>query len=297
MGPAPHPTNAKTAKESKGTAEGFREEEEKVAGAMIDRVYLIFHRPDVPSCTNCQCNCGLSRPHVTERGTENPLLQCQTECEAVQAARKPNFVLDDHSSRRRLAATLKQPTRRFRPLASLRKPALHDPGRDGPSRAGRIRGGGQTPCLFGLAPCGVYRAIGVTTNAVGSYPAVSPLPSITYAVESAVYFLLHWPSTRLATRIPDVIRHTALRSSDFPPPPDPPFRRTPRGRQRSSGRLHVFSVAGATVLSQAGVGVRPFSHRGPGRFSVRGRMEPVGGVVRRCEDALWSGSNRVVGCE
>jgi hypothetical protein len=124
MGPAPHPTNAKTAKESKGTAEGFREEEEKVAGAMIDRVYLIFHRPDVPSCTNCQCNCGLSRPHVTERGTENPLLQCQTECEAVQAARKPNFVLDDHSSRRRLAATLKQPTRRFRPLASLRKPAL-----------------------------------------------------------------------------------------------------------------------------------------------------------------------------
>jgi hypothetical protein len=33
----------------------------------------------------------------------------------------------------------------------------------------------------------------------------------------AVCFLLHWPSTRLEARIPDVIRHTALRSSDFPP--------------------------------------------------------------------------------
>jgi len=30
--------------------------------------------------------------------------------------------------------------------------------------------------LFGLAPTGVYRAIRVTTNAVGSYPTFSPLP-------------------------------------------------------------------------------------------------------------------------
>ena len=30
--------------------------------------------------------------------------------------------------------------------------------------------------LFGLAPAGVYHAIRVTTNAVGSYPTFSPLP-------------------------------------------------------------------------------------------------------------------------
>jgi len=34
----------------------------------------------------------------------------------------------------------------------------------------------------------------------------------------AVCFLWHWPSTGLEARVPDVIRHTALRSSDFPLP-------------------------------------------------------------------------------
>src|ERR1039458_6204428 len=37
-------------------------------------------------------------------------------------------------------------------------------------------------------------------------------------VAEAVSFLWHWPSTDLEARVPDVIRHTALRSSDFPPP-------------------------------------------------------------------------------
>ena len=49
----------------------------------------------------------------------------------------------------------------------------------------------------------------------------------------AVYSLLHWPSGWLEPSVPDVIRHTALRSSDFPPPLD--TRR--RERQRSSSRL------------------------------------------------------------
>ena len=158
-------------------------------------------------------------------------------CYFVQAARKPNSVLDDHSSRRCLATTLKQPTRRFRPC-------IHLPGRDGPSRARRISGCGETPCLFGLAPCGVYRAVGVTTNAVGSYPAVSPLPPRACAWSLAVYFLLHWPSGGLATTVPDVIRHTALRSSDFPPP----FDRLRDEGQRSSGRLHSLSVAAPPLV-------------------------------------------------
>ena len=31
---------------------------------------------------------------------------------------------------------------------------------------------------------------------------------------------MHLPSSRLEAAVPDVIRHTALRSSDFPPPPN-----------------------------------------------------------------------------
>ena len=34
-----------------------------------------------------------------------------------------------------------------------------------------------SPLLFGLAPRGVFRASGVTTGAVGSYPTFSPLPN------------------------------------------------------------------------------------------------------------------------
>jgi len=47
--------------------------------------------------------------------------------------------------------------------------------------------------LFGLAPDGVYRAVRVTTSAVGSYPTVSPLPDL-LAEPSAVCSLLHFPS-------------------------------------------------------------------------------------------------------
>jgi hypothetical protein len=52
------------------------------------------------------------------------------------------------------------------------------PGRDGPSRARCLKSCSETPCLFGLAPCGVYHAVRITASAVGSYPAVSPLPQI-----------------------------------------------------------------------------------------------------------------------
>jgi hypothetical protein len=85
--------------------------------------------------------------------------------------------------------------------------------------------------LFGLAPCGVLPATGVTAGAVRSYRTFSPLP--TFALRAtvgkprgpalrstrsvrrrAVYFLCHW-SVRLPC--PGVTRRTALRSSDFPP--------------------------------------------------------------------------------
>ena len=104
------------------------------------------------------------------------------------------------------------------------------------------------PSLFGLAPCGVYLASGVTDGAVRSYRTISPLPrrwsfrngertrqagptrvlrfqggprphpKKRGGVAEAVSFLWHWPSMGFDAHVPDVIRHTALRSSDFPPP-------------------------------------------------------------------------------
>ncbi len=73
--------------------------------------------------------------------------------------------------------------------------------------------------LFGLAPCGVCPARAITGAAVRSYRTFSPLPPSRR--KEAVYFLWHFPSsdpshTSLGA-LPDVIRHTALRSSDFPP--------------------------------------------------------------------------------
>src|SRR5208282_3318458 len=79
------------------------------------------------------------------------------------------------------------------------------------------------PSLFGLAPCGVCPARRITAAAVRSYRTFSPLPepcgpggmfSVALSVERPAY--------KSAGVLPDVIRHTALRSSDFPPVSRPP---------------------------------------------------------------------------
>ncbi len=166
---------------------------------------------------------------------------------------KPNSVVCGHSSRRRVAADVHQrPTRRFR---RLQRAAWA-------RRAGTQRLPGSwppLPSLFGLAPCGVYPAPGVTDEAVRSYRTISPLPRrwsfrngersrktgptrvLRFqgrppkgGVAGAVSFLWHWPSTGLDTRVPDVIRHTALRSSDFPPPKNRARARPPAATARSS---------------------------------------------------------------
>ena len=62
--------------------------------------------------------------------------------------------------------------------------------------------------LSGLAPDGVYTAFPVTREAVSSYLAFSPLPAIGGRLFSVA---LSWESPP-----PDVIRHPALRSPDFP---------------------------------------------------------------------------------
>ena len=65
---------------------------------------------------------------------------------------------DDHSSRRSVTGSLKQPTR-----VAVRIPDLS--------------GKPDVPPLFGFAPGGVCRAIPVAGNAVRSYRTVSPLPA------------------------------------------------------------------------------------------------------------------------
>jgi hypothetical protein len=72
------------------------------------------------------------------------------------------------------------------------------------------------PFLFGLAPCVVCPARCIAAAAVRSYRTFSPLPAPVKM--RAVYFLWHFPSNGLESALPDVIRHTALWSSDFPLP-------------------------------------------------------------------------------
>jgi hypothetical protein len=106
-----------------------------------------------------------------------------------------------HSSRRRIAPPLKQPTRAT-----------------GPDEA-------HMPPLFGLAPGGVYRAGPVAGPAVGSYPTLSPLPSCAFGFgglarsslkrRRAVCFLWHFPWGRPRRGLPGTV---VPWSPDFPRP-------------------------------------------------------------------------------
>lgn len=111
--------------------------------------------------------------------------------------------LDDHFSGIRVTPNLERPTRRPRPGQSLRR-AL--------ASTARV-------FLFGLAPGDAYRASDVAIPAVGSYPAVSPLPEprrrdgILSSWPSAVCFLWCW--CRIAP--PGSYPAPCPWSPDFPP--------------------------------------------------------------------------------
>ena len=156
--------------------------------------------------------------------------------------RKPNSVLCGHSSRRRVAADAHQrPTRRFRPRA----------GAAWAHRAGAQRPHGSLEWRF--PPYLVLLRVGFTlppalltercalTAPFHPYPGAGTWPvrnrrargCPTSGLAEAVCSLWHWPSTGLNARVPDVIRHTALRSSDFPPPASPA--RAVKVRQRPPG--------------------------------------------------------------
>ena len=78
----------------------------------------------------------------------------------------------------------------------------------------RLDRGGHTPRrLFGLAPTGVYRATCVTTCAVSSYLAVSPLPDPACGLAIGGLFSV---VLSVVLRRPDVIWRPVLWSPDFP---------------------------------------------------------------------------------
>src|ERR1700685_1737876 len=58
--------------------------------------------------------------------------------------------------------------------------------------------------LFGLAPGGVCRAVGVATRAVRSYRTISPLPA-PLARRLGGIFLLHFPWTRVPQALPGTV--------------------------------------------------------------------------------------------
>ena len=65
-----------------------------------------------------------------------------------------------------------------------------------------------------LAPGGVYRAPVLAFRAVGSYPAISPLPRA--CARGGIISVALSVALGLRLELPAVSRHPALRSSDFP---------------------------------------------------------------------------------
>ena len=138
-------------------------------------------------------------------------------------------------------------------LARERTKPSSPPERIGPIRSCPLESAGAIPAYLVLLRVGFTMRQPLLTVRCALAAPFHPYPrrfarlGLRHAVRSwAVYFLLHWPSSRLEAAVPDVIRHTALRSPDFPPPPDErPGERPGRGRQRSSSRLPFECIAGA----------------------------------------------------
>jgi hypothetical protein len=152
----------------------------------------------------------------------------------AQAARKPNFVLDDHSSRSAITGRLQQPTRKFRhstlPLGAS--------GRCAPAARKRAAG---LPAYLVLLRVGFTMRCGLRLTRCALTAPFHPyrLPWLS-PNQSAVYSLLHWPSRcllkhpsrTLSGTLPCGVR-TFLPRQTLPQP-----KLGKRSRQRSSSRLH-----------------------------------------------------------
>ncbi len=100
-------------------------------------------------------------------------------------AYKPGSVVNDHSSRRTVTDTLKQPT--------------------------RIRRGPRHGCLFGLASSGVYRTGLLPDSWCALTAPFHPYHARLYCYKcrSAVYSLLHFPSAHTAQALPGTLPYEA----------------------------------------------------------------------------------------
>ena len=95
--------------------------------------------------------------------------------------------------------------------------ALDGPrGRAGPARARSIGPTARLPPYLVLLRVGFTMPPPLPPERCALTAPFHPYPQPLRA--GAVCFLWHWPSRGLYAAIPDVIRHTALRSSDFPLP-------------------------------------------------------------------------------
>ena len=108
-----------------------------------------------------------------------------------------------------------------------KRPNLYSPpGRIGPIRSCPLESAGAIPAYLVLLRVGFTMRRSLLPARCALTAPFHPYLRF-LAVALAVCFLLHWPSSRLEAAVPDVIRHTALRSPDFPPPRDAPA--SPRG--------------------------------------------------------------------
>jgi len=185
----------------------------------------------------------------------------------VQAARKPNSVLDDHSSRRDIAGALKQPTRRFRLMACAIRNALHlvAPGRYAFAAE-------EMPCeslpiwscsVWGLPCRDCYQPRGgllphpftLTAGRVHGFCSLRNKPNslrrFAFCCTGRTYVLKRKPRT-LSGTLPWGVR-TFL-----------PLSTASRERRRSSGRLHKYKSTGS---EESGV--------------EKGGMEPAAAELRR----------------
>src|ERR1700678_1831904 len=108
---------------------------------------------------------------------------------------------DGHSSGPRITAGLKRPTRRLWRAEPARIPDDPEGSQEVPPYLVLLRVGFAPPAALLRRRCAL-------TAPFHPYPSLAA---------RAVCFLWHFPSNRLEPAVPDVIRHTALRSSDFPP--------------------------------------------------------------------------------
>ena len=82
------------------------------------------------------------------------------------------------------------------------------------------RRAGTLPACAGIPPYLVLLRVGFALPAAllrRRCALTAPFHPYLSLAARAVCFLWHFPSNRLQPAVPDVIRHTALRSSDFPP--------------------------------------------------------------------------------